>query len=191
MDKQLLNREAVIEFYKSQENLNAVQKVGYFSDHPENDNFETVLEKITIIIPMEALGQAFMREGLKKEVAEHIVSLNIQPEVIQGNCSEDEYLSLVGQIASNHNIKMRFTDNNRANLVSFASKYCGHHNQRYPFYDKLAYLWLKDCKYNVEYHDYPLFVSAFKKLRDDIGVSETEFTLRQIEYYVWCVMKTI
>ena len=119
----------------------------------------------------------------------HIIKQEIEPNHIQAYCTESEYLYLVEKIASQHSIKQNRTNKNPAHFLSFASKFCGHHNQIYPFYDNLVFTYLKDNGYDVKYHDYQKYVNALKKLRIDIGFTESEVTMRHIEYYIWKMKK--
>lgn len=74
-------------------------------------------------------------------------------------------------------------------MISFASKFCGHHNQKAPFYDKYVYEALKSWGFKIGYRNYEEYVKAFYELQK---LQQLEnFSLRHIESYVWKSVKKI
>lgn len=78
------------------------------------------------------------------------------------------------------------------NFYSFASKYCSHHNpEEYPIYDSYVdeVLWyFKGCYKFLDFKrkdlkDYGEFKKILLKFRDHYGL--TNFTLKQIDQYLW------
>ena len=82
--------------------------------------------------------------------------------------------------------KRKGKETSEHNLTSFASKFCGSHNQKAPFWDNLVSDLLNYLGYKYQYRNYRAYVEQFsvlqKKLRDDnIG----EYSLRDIESAMW------
>ena len=109
----------------------------------------------------------------------------------------DAYLLLVDKIAKGHETSSRKDNYDKKiydNLVSFASKFCGNHNQNSPFYDNLVWEFInywgkvyakKDTGYDyfVNYKDYRKYVEVFCKLREQQKLEN--FSLRHIELCIW------
>lgn len=123
-----------------------------------------------------------LNQEQKLQLAEHIVSLNISNSVICGNTDDEDYYSLVERVATGHGIK-RKNNNKELCLLSAASKYCGHHNRKYPFYDSVNLKILKSWGYRGCDHDFPTYVKAFRDVQQKNGLGE--LTLRELDYYLW------
>lgn len=97
----------------------------------------------------------------------------------------DDYYSVVNKIAFGHGIKTRPPTED--NLTSFASKFCGSHNQKAPFWDNLVSDLLKYLEYKHERRNYREYVLAFKKLKEENHFNK--YSLREIERAMWGVAK--
>ncbi len=144
-------------------------------------------EILTKILFINYLESTQIKNKDIENLKEHIerVMCDRDFEVIcQGELNE-EYFSVVDKIAFGHGIKRKNTTEN--NLTSFASKFCGSHNQKAPFWDNLVFNFLKYLGYKHEYRNYRAYVAAFKKLQKEHDL--TEYSLREIEGNMWKVAK--
>jgi len=152
----------------------------------DNDDISSVEEKIKYVWKLESLNALRLSQEQKSQFAKHIISLNIPNSVICGNTNDEEYFSLVERIATGHGIK-RSNSNKELYLISAASKYCGHHNRKYPFYDKLNRETLKLWGYRGCYNNFPNYVKAFRDIQQKNGLGK--LTLRELDYYLWAESK--
>ena len=80
--------------------------------------------------------------------------------------------------------KVLITDfGNEDNLTSFASKFCGHHNQNSPFWDNQVSVFVKYLNYRHRYRNYREYVESIIALRNDYNL--VDYSLREIEYAMW------
>jgi len=156
-----------------------------FSNYPENNDTAIVVSKCALVIAMESLGQSIRSFDTVKELAAHICEKEIELALIQGKKTDKEYFELVKKLADDHKIKTsrNHKSKDHTSLLSFASKYCAHHNQIYPFYDNDVFTLLKFWGYDVTYMDYPKYVKAITTIQQEQGLSD--FSLRHIESYLW------
>lgn len=117
-------------------------------------------------------------------VARHILSLNADPKLSQGD------LGLVDQMAN-----VSFNGKTRR-IYSFATKYCSHHApDAYPIYDSYVdeMLWFFRKRDGFarfrrpDMKDFPSFVGIIDKFRDFYGL--TKFTRKQIDVFLWLAGK--
>ena len=162
-----------------------------FNKYPENNNKDIVVSKCALVIVMESLGQSIRSFSTVVELAEHICKTKIETALILGNKTDEEYFELVKKLADDHKIKTSKTHKSKdhTRLLSFASKYCAHHNQTYPFYDNDVFTLLEFWKYDVTYMNYPKYVKSIRTIQQEQGLSD--FSLRHIESYLWSRISTM
>ena len=103
-----------------------------------------------------------------------------------------------GDISAVSDIQSVILGGEMKKLYSFASKYCSHHNSKdYPIYDSYVdkVLWFFKCRdkennkpsfsnfKRKDLKDYAKFKSIILEFRDYYGL--TNFTLKQIDQYLW------
>jgi hypothetical protein len=127
-------------------------------------------------------------------LAEHIrkiIGIN-ELNILKAGELTEEYFEIVEKIAVGHEIRTKSTNIVEDNLTSFASKFCGHHNQKAPFFDRYVFelmnYWIGD-KFKLEWRNYRNYVEAFKLLQKQQKLEK--FSLRDIESYMWKVAKEI
>ena len=98
----------------------------------------------------------------------------------------DEYCAIIKKIATGHGIHRKGVET-EFNLTSFASKYCGSHNQKAPFWDNLVYDLLKYFKYKHEYRNYQEYINVFNEIQNELSLND--FSLREIEAAMWHIAK--
>ena len=94
----------------------------------------------------------------------------------------DRYFDIVNNIAIGHGI-IGAGNRNEDNLTSFASKFCGHHNQNSPFWDNQVSVFVKYLNYRHRYRNYREYVESIIALRNDYNL--VDYSLREIEYAMW------
>ncbi len=154
----------------------------FLQTYPKNLKLEEVLTKVCTLDVMYSAGASrwFF------EVSENIKKLNIDEKLEKGD------LEVVNLIA-----KINTTKRKERNLYSFATKYCNHHRpEHYPIYDSYVEKTLSHFnKYNGKFIDYPIkelknykfFKETILKFRDFYNLRE--FTLREIDIYLWLLGK--
>ena len=175
--KHYLEKWDTLENYTAQES--ALNKL--FRDLcPQNISLDDVLLKVATL-------NTFYSTNIYNvfAVARHIVHLNIDERLRQGDDS------LVTDIASGHGVVNK-KGGKEIQFFSFATKYCSHHRpQVYPIYDSfvedfLVYLSkVDDFTYfrREDLRDITVFKQTLMKLREFYGLEE--FTLKQIDQYLW------
>lgn len=142
---------------------------------PGNDNIEHVLLKVS------ALNDFYSTNIFDTHsVAKHILTLGVTDRIAAGDHSLVNELALVS------------IGGKTRNFYSFASKYCNHHNaDAFPIFDSYVYKMLMHfCRADKfatfkkdELKQYGHFVDIILAFRDYFGLQE--FTLRQIDVYLW------
>lgn len=175
--KRYIEKWNALENYKAQES--ALNKL-FMQFSPENNNLDDVLLKVAAL-------NAFYSTNIYNvfAVARHIVSLNIDERLKQG----DE--SLVMDISAGHGV--RNTKNGKElHFYSFATKYCSHHQPEvYPIYDNFVeelLVYLRDADNFADFRRKDLRnISVFKKtlLKLQAFYSLENFTLKEIDQYLW------
>lgn len=105
----------------------------------------------------------------------------------------EQYYIIVNRISVGHGIhgkrKNKETNDDVAtkefNLTSFASKFCGSHNQKAPFWDNLVSDLMNYFGVKCKYRDYRSYVSAFETLQKELKLEQ--YSLRQIELAMWYI----
>ncbi len=128
-------------------------------------------------------------EGLKNHL-EKCLSESDYNALKKGELT-DQYYLIIEKIAVGHGIhgKRKNKETNEDivtkeyNLTSFASKFCGSHNQKAPFWDNLVSDLMNYLGFKCRYRDYRSYVSAFEALQKELKIEE--YSLRQIESAVW------
>ena len=154
----------------------------------DNDDISVVEKKIQYVWKLESLNAMRLSQEQKLQFSKHIISLNIPVSVICGNTNDEDYFSLVERLAIGHGIKKSNSDK-ELYLISAASKYCGHHNRKYPFYDENNRKMLKILGYPNCYHNFSNFVKAFRDIQQKNGLDK--LTLRELDYYLWAESKKL
>ena len=152
----------------------------------DNNDISTVEKKIQYVWKLESLNAMRLSQEQKLQFARHIISLEIPNSTICGNTNDEDYFSLVERLATGHGIK-KSNSNSELYLISAASKYCGHHNRKYPFYDENNRKMLKILGYPDCYHNFTDFVRAFKDIQQKNGLEK--LTLRELDFYLWLESK--
>lgn len=104
-------------------------------------------------------------------------------ETIRNGEMNEDYFKIVDKIAHGHSIKSKSTNSVEDDLTSFATKFCGHHNQRAPFWDNLVSELLNYFGYQSKYRDYRDYVAACKRIQQENGLMD--YSLREIESAMW------
>ena len=154
----------------------------------DNDDIDIVVRKISFVWKWESLNAMRLSREQKLQFARHVISLNIPNSIICGNTNDEDYFSLVEQLATGHGIK-KSNSEKELYLISAASKYCGHHNRKYPFYDENNRQMLKLLGYPDCYHSFPDYVRSIRDMQQENGLEK--LTLRELDYYLWEKSKKI
>jgi hypothetical protein len=154
----------------------------------DNNDIDVVEKKISFVWKWESLNAMRLSREQKSQFARHIISLNIPNSVICGNTNDEDYFDLVERLATGHGIK-KSNSKKELYLISAASKYCGHHNRKYPFYDEnnrqmLKLLGCPDC-----FQDFPDYVRSIRDIQQKNGLES--LSLRELDYYLWSESKKI
>lgn len=146
---------------------------------PNNTSLEHVLLKVS------ALNDFYSTNIFDTySVARHIVKLNIDPLLAQAN---KELVNKLAQVPIRDKVR---------NFYSFASKYCNHHrSDEYPIYDQYVEKMLVHFSKNdrfvafakPELKNYERFLEIILAFRRHYGL--TQFSLRQIDIYLWLAGK--
>lgn len=107
-------------------------------------------------------------------------------DVIRRGEPLEEYCDIVCKIATGHGIHNSRTTT-ESDLTSFASKYCGSHNQSLPFWDNLVNDFLQFVGYKHKQRNYFEYVQAIKQLQKENGLDD--YSLREIEESIWWIAK--
>jgi len=167
-----LNLWDYLENYTLQES--ALEKL-FMKTYPLNDDLDDVLIKVC------ALNDFYGTNIFSPfTVAKHIISLNIDKKILEGD------LWIVSEIAL-----VKMNGGKTKNFYSFATKYCSHHNPKvYPIYDSYVDKMLKCCKVKNEFDfknedlkDYAKFKQILIKFREYYDLEP--FDLKQIDKYLW------
>ena len=158
-----------------------------FNDQSIENNRDIIMIKVLLVNQYE---RTRMQSRNVEKVVNHLVTSMKDSDwrVLHSGNINEEYFSIVKRIATDHCAKSNIKNDNNDNYLSFATKFCGSHNQLAPFFDSycwtaLAYWRHKDKKPTLIKQDYEAYVEAFKQLQNEKSLSD--FTLRHIEYCVW------
>ena len=174
--------DSYLERFKTNEYYNSVDKAitHLFKKLPENKKMEDVLIKVSVI------NDLYTSNVYDPTIlAKHILGLHIDEGLALGEPS------IVNCIAIGHGISKSKTEGDK-NYYSFASKYCGLHNQEeYPMYDnyihKILVAYQRKSKFsNFEPEDLKSF-SKFKKVLQDFKTkySLTKYNVKEIDMFLW------
>lgn len=156
----------------------------YPFDGSLNGNPNDVLTKVLFINYRESTQ---IKNKDIEDLVNHIQTVisNSDYDTISTGELNDKYYSIIDKIAHGHGIcgTRNKIPTQEFNLTSFASKFCGSHNQKAPFWDNVVYGFLNKSGYKHKYRDYPAFVEALKKFQSDNEL--TNFSLRDIEAAIW------
>lgn len=150
--------------------------------YPNNNNLDDVLIKVC------SLNDFYSTNILNAhKVAKHIVSLNVDGEL------QKRSTQIVNKIAL-----VKMTRSSSKNFYSFATKYCSHHfPEDYPIFDsyvcKMLMFFKKRDRFSAftlkDLRKYDSFKTAIVQFQKYYGLEE--FTLKQIDQYLWQVGKQI
>lgn len=173
--KYYLDKWRSLENYVNQEN--ALNKL-FFELCPKNDNIEYILLKCSTLNDFYSTNIFDIHA-----VAKHILSLNIDKRLIEGDTS------LVNDIAK---VKVGKTSQ-KHNFYSFATKYCSHHKPNlYSIYDYFVEKVLLHFKNeNKERHNftqadlkhYPKFIQVIHDFQKCYHLES--YDLKQMDEYLW------
>lgn len=163
-----------------------------FNETSKKNNKEIIISKILAVNFYESTRvQNRHIESLAEHIALVMDECNL--EFLQTPKLSDEYFILVEKIASGHGLKTKDTNESEDHLISFSSKFCAHHNQVAPFYDRYVFeilkYWVKDFDIKIEWHNYRNYVDAFLVLQQHQHLES--FSLRHIESYTWQLAKNL
>jgi len=157
-------------------------------DHSPNTDVSVVEKKISEINTNE---RTRLSGAEIKGLANYIV--NGIPDFGERLSNND--LTLVSQLATEHNTKHNEKSKKPRNLYSFSSKYCNLHNPNaFPKFDKLVSEVLRHFQYvygfipavsqiDSNLDDYKIFVSVLDQFTDFFNL--TDFTRSEIDHYLW------
>lgn len=163
-----LNRWRAMEDYSSQEA--ALDKL-FFKLAPQNTSIEDILLKVSTLNDFYSTNIFSVFP-----VAEHILSLDIDERMMQGDPA------LVDDIKGV----------NGRNHYSFATKYCSHHNPlEYPIYDSYVDKILRHfrnvdgfCNFATDdLKEYSKFKTVILMFREYYGL--TQYNIKEIDQYLW------
>ena len=163
-----LNRWRAMEDYSSQEA--ALDKL-FFKLAPQNTSIEDILLKVSTLNDFYSTNIFSVFP-----VAEHILSLDIDERMMQGDPA------LVDDIKGV----------NGRNHYSFATKYCSHHNPlEYPIYDSYVDKILRHfrnvdgfCDFATDdLKEYSKFKTVILMFREYYGL--TQYNIKEIDQYLW------
>ena len=166
------------------ENMREKTEIRFPFDGTLSGNSNELLTKILFVNYRDST-QIKNRDIIK--LKEHIESVLSEKDysIICKGILNDEYYAIVNRIAFGHGIHNKGTK--VFNLTSFASKFCGNHNQKAPFWDNLVSDMIKYFGYKHQYRNYKEYVMAFEKLQKENGLEM--YSLREIEMAMWSVAK--
>ena len=162
---------------------------------PFNETFDKGGKDITItkILVVNHYEATRVQTRHIDKLADHIEKIMNENnwDILKNGKLDKQYFSLVNSIASGHGLKTKETNNVEDRMVSFASKFCAHHNQKAPFYDSLVLgklkHWVKTTGLRLTRHDYEEYVRVLIELQKKQKLEE--FSLRHIENYLWVSAK--
>ncbi len=126
-------------------------------------------------------------------LTEHIKSVLSHGDlaVLYNGELNEQYFCIVDKIMSNHGItgtrNGKPTAENK--LTSFASKFCGWHNQKAPFWDNQVFDLLRYLGFKHEYKNYRKYVEAIKTIQTENGLDA--YSLREIEFAMWQITDSV
>ena len=174
--------------------LNNINRADFTVCYPFDDAFNTRDENhiITKILFVNYLDSTQIKNRNIVTLKNHITQvLNDNDFIVlhQGILNEqglfnDRYFDIVNNIATGHGI-VGTRNQNEDNLTSFASKFCGHHNQISPFWDNQVSSLVKYLNYDHEYRNYRAYVESLMALQCDYNL--LDYSLREIEFAMWSV----
>lgn len=147
---------------------------------PENTALEDVLLKVVVLNDLyrTAIWATY-------QVAEHIVSLNIDPILWEGQSGAVDMIA-----------RVRLGDKTRNNY-SFATKYCAWHNPSvYPIYDgfvdQMLWAYRKQDKFDTFYRQDLWKYDRFRQVISNFQTfyNLTEYDLKDIDKFLWLSGKT-
>jgi len=148
---------------------------------PRNDEISHVLLKVS------ALNDFYSTNIFDTHsVAKHILAISATARILAGDADLVNELALVSVGGSQR----------KRNFYSFASKYCNHHNaEAFPIYDSYVDKMLmhfhridRFAKFHKkELKQYRRFVEIIRAFRKHYSLEE--FSLRQIDIYLWLAGK--
>ena len=157
-----------------------------------NIDANVVIEKIRRVNKNEHTRLSAMEiEGLAKYIAICI------PEFDERLRNDD--LTLVSQLATEHNTRQNADRERPHRLYSFSSKYCNLHNpSAFPKYDKLVCEVLRHFQYEYGFmkksgssecdlDDYNIYIMVLDQFSKHFGL--TDFTRSEIDHYLWYLGK--
>jgi hypothetical protein len=152
-------------------------------------NENEIVTKILFVMNKESV---YLPNIGVEPLAKHIKSIladESKYDILKAGELNDEYFEIVEKIAVGHGVKNN-PKYKESNLISFSSKFCGHHNQKAPFYDNLCYelvkYWIND---KLQERNYRQYVDALKQLQKKQKLEA--FSLRNIESYMWQIGKKV
>lgn len=96
----------------------------------------------------------------------------------------ERYFEIVDNLSTGHHI-IGTGKTKEDNLTSFASKFCGRHNQNSPFWDNQVSVFVKYLNYRHAYRNYRAYVESLLAIKQDYGL--INYSLRDIEHAMWLV----
>lgn len=142
---------------------------------PKNDNIEDILIKCSSLNDFYSTNIFDVHT-----VAQHILSLNIDDRLVQGD------RSLVDDIA---HVKVNGKDHF---FYSFATKYCSHHQpEMYAIYDNYVekvLLTMKERERFAEFNrddlkDYKKYMDVIEAFQQTFGL--TQYNIKKLDQYLW------
>jgi len=164
-----------------------------FSDVSTKGDIEFIIPKILLVNFYE---KTQVKDKNIEDLAKHIDRVMAEEnwDVLRSGDLSEDYFLIAEQIAQGHGIKSNQNNPSEDTMTSFASKFCGHHNQKAPFYDKYVWeilkYWVKGTGFKMEWHNYRNYVEAFWHLQECHPYLKS-FSLRHIESYIWSVANDI
>lgn len=146
-----------------------------FKEFSKNDNIENILIKCSSLNDFYSTNIFDIHT-----VAQHILSLNIDKRLMDGD------YSLVDDIAR---VKVNGKDHF---FYSFATKYCSHHQpELYAIYDKYVekvLLTMKERERFAEFNrddlkDYGKYMDVIEAFQQTFGL--TQYNIKQLDQYLW------
>lgn len=172
--------DSVIQLLKTPEREKP-QIIFPFTEKPKR-NHDEIVAKILIVNFRESTQ---IKNKDIDVLSQHIFDVlnDADFETIQNGEMNENYFKIIDKISHSHGIKSKSANKNEDNLISFATKFCGNHNQKAPFLDNLVYELLIFLHYPLKYRNYQEYVEIFKKIQQEYDLSN--YSLREIEYAMW------
>jgi hypothetical protein len=125
-----------------------------------------------------------LKDHIKNVLSDNDFEVLHQGVINEQGLLNERYFEIVVNMASGHGI-IGTGNNNEDNLTSFASKFCGHHNQNSPFWDNQVSVFVKYLNYRHEFRNYRAYVESLRAIQQDFNL--IDYSLRDIEYAMWLV----